>query len=172
MRELATKTRIIEFMRLFGRKTHIEVRVYFTGGSTAVLLGWRDTTLDIDLRFDPEPDELYRAIPELKEKLQLNIELAAPSDFIPELPGWQDRCQFVGREGSVSFFHYDPYSQALSKIERGHEQDLRDVESMLQSGFVNPGKLLGLFKEIEPKLYKYPAIDPSTFAKAVDRFAS
>ncbi|MEO7658471.1 MAG: DUF6036 family nucleotidyltransferase [Pyrinomonadaceae bacterium] len=172
MRELATKNRIIEFMRLFGRKTRIEVRVYFTGGSTAVLLGWRETTLDIDSRFEPEPDELYRANPEIKEKLQLNIELAAPSDFIPELLGWQERCQFIGREGSVSFFHYDPYSQALSKIERGHEQDLRDVKLMLSCGLVDPAKLLGHFKEIVPKLYKYPAIDPSTFAKAVNRVAS
>ncbi len=70
--------------------------------------GWRESTLDIDLRFYPKPDELYRAIPEIKEILQLNVELAAPSDFIPELPGWQDRCEFVGREGTVSFFHYDP----------------------------------------------------------------
>ena len=92
-------------MRVFGRRTRSEVSVYFTGGSTAVLYGWRDTTLDIDLRFEPDPDELYRAIPEIKESLQLNVELAAPSDFIPELPGWQDRCQYIGREGSVSFFH-------------------------------------------------------------------
>ena len=169
MRELASKEKIVEFMRLFGRQTRTEVRVYFTGGSTAVLQGWRDTTLDIDLRFEPEPDELYRAIPEIKEQLQLNIELAAPSDFIPELPGWQDRCQYIGREGSVSFFHYDPYSQALSKIERGHDQDVRDVASMLADSMLDRQKLLALFNEIEPQLYKFPAIDPASFARAVSR---
>lgn len=171
MRDLASKEKIVEFMRLFGRRTRTEVRVYFTGGSTAVLNGWRDTTLDIDLRFEPEPDELYRAISEIKEQLQLNIELAAPSDFIPELPGWQGRCQFIGREGSVSFFHYDPYSQALSKIERGHDQDQRDVESLLQNGLVDRQKLLALFLEIEPQLYKYPAIDPPSFKAAVRQIA-
>lgn len=171
MRELASKEKIVEFMRLFGRRTRTQVRVYFTGGSTAVLYGWRDTTLDIDLRFEPEPDELYRAIPEIKESLQLNVELAAPSDFIPELPGWQDRCQYIGREGSVSFFHYDPYSQALSKIERGHDQDLRDVESMLQDGLIERQKLYALFLQIEPLLYKYPAIDPNSFAHAVGLIA-
>ena len=156
-------------MRLFGRRTRTEVRVYFTGGSTAVLYGWRDTTLDIDLRFEPEPDELYRSIPEIKEQLQLNVELAAPSDFIPELPGWQDRCQYIGREGTVTFFHYDPYSQALSKIERGHDQDLQDIDAMLANGLVEREKLLALFKVIEPLLYKYPAIDPETFSQAVSR---
>ena len=169
MRELANKFKIIEFMRLFGRRTQIETRVYFSGGSTAVLHGWRDTTLDIDLRFEPEPDELYRAIPEIKEQLQLNIELAAPSDFIPELPAWRDRCQFVAREGTISFYNYDPYSQALSKIERSHEQDLKDVGSMFEHGLIKAKTLVSLFEQIQPMLYKYPAIDPVQFSKALHR---
>ena len=169
MRELASKQKIVEFMRLFGRAAHTECRVYFTGGTTAVLMGWRDTTVDVDLRFDPELDEMFRAIPEIKEQLQMNIELAAPSDFIPPLPGWQDRCQYIGREGKVSFFHYDVYSQALAKIERGHEKDLLDVESMLQGGLIDRERLLSLFKEIESDLYKYPALDPRNFASAVAR---
>ena len=132
MRELANKERIVEFMRLLGRRSHSEVRVYFTGGTTAVLRGWRDSTVDIDLKFVPETDELFRALAELKEQLQINIELASPPDFIPLLPGWEDRCQYIGREGKISFFNYDPYSQALSKIERGHDQDELDVRSMVR----------------------------------------
>lgn len=112
-------------MRLLGRRSHHEVRVYFTGGTTAVLTGWRDSTIDVDLKFEPETDELFRALPEIKEQLQINIELASPPDFIPLLPGWEDRCQYIGREGKITFFNYDPYSQALSKIERGHDQDER-----------------------------------------------
>ena len=171
MRDLATKEKILDFMRSFGRRARSAARVYFTGGTTAVLLGWRDSTIDVDLRFDPELDELFRAIPAIKEQLHLNVELAAPSDFIPPLPGWQERCKYITREGKVSFFHYDPYSQALSKIERGHEQDLRDVESMLQTDLVDRQRLLALFQEIEPLLYKYPAIDPRSFSEAVHRLA-
>ena len=73
MRELASKEKIIEFMRLLGRRSHNEVRVYFTGGTTAVLTGWRDSTIDIDLKFEPETDELFRALPEIKEQLQIKI---------------------------------------------------------------------------------------------------
>lgn len=156
-------------MRIFGRVARSDVRVYFTGGTTAVLLGWRDSTVDIDLRFHPEPDELFRAIPDLKERLQINVELAAPSDFIPELPGWEDRCQFITREGKVNFFHYDPYSQALAKIERDHSQDKRDVASMFKGGFLDSAKLLSLFQQIESNLYKYPAIDRATFAASLAR---
>jgi hypothetical protein len=167
MRSLASKDNIAQFMRFLGRVARSECRVYFAGGTTAVLSGWRDTTVDIDFRFEPELDEVFRAIPEIKERLQINLELAAPSDFIPEVPGWRDRCRFVGREGKVSFYNYDPYSQALAKIERGHTQDTSDVESMLRNGLIDRTKLLALFQAIKPFLYKYPAIDVEDFEKAV-----
>ena len=157
---------------MLGRRVRQKVRVYFTGGTTAVLMGWRDSTVDVDLRFEPEIDEFFRAIPEIKEKLQINIELAAPSDFIPPLPGWEDRCSYIGREGTVSFYHYDYYSQALSKIERRHEQDILDVEAMFETGLVEKVKLLSLFHQIESELYRYPAIDPKRFADKVKRVCS
>ncbi|MFZ1699544.1 MAG: DUF6036 family nucleotidyltransferase [Pyrinomonadaceae bacterium] len=169
MRESANLNRINEFMRAFGRAARSECRVFFTGGTTAVLMGWRDSTIGINLKFDPELDELYRAIPAIKESLEINVELASPSDFIPAIPGWQDRCRYIGREGSVSFFHYDPYGQVLSKIERGHDQDILDVEAMIASGLVERGKLTDIFAQIEPLLYKYPAIDPADFARQVSR---
>jgi hypothetical protein len=72
-------------------------------------------------------------LPRLKEQLGTNLELAAPDDFIPALPGWGDRSRYIGREGVVDFFHYDPYGQALAKIERGHAQDLADVREMFRA---------------------------------------
>lgn len=169
MRDLADHDKILEFMRAFARDIGREVRVYFTGGATAVLMGWRDSTVDVDLRFEPELDEMFRSIPRIKEELRVNIELAAPSDFIPPLPGWETRSKYVGREGKVSYYHYDPYSQALSKIERGHAQDVSDVTAMVESGLVDRTRLLDLFTEIEPLLYKYPAVDPASFSMAVRR---
>ena len=154
-------------MRVFARPARQDVRVYFTDGATAVLLGWRESTIDVDLRFEPELDELFRSIQNIKELLQINVELASPSDFIPELPGWETRSQFIGREGKVSYYHYDPYSQALAKIERGHKQDLGDVQAMMQKGLVDPIKLLELFESIKSNLYRYPAVDPDTFSQAV-----
>ena len=104
----------------------------------------------------------------MKESLQINVELASPDDFIPEVPGWAERSPFVAREGRVSFHDYDPYSQALSKIERGFEQDLADVEEMTRRGLVEPVKLLERFGQIEPSLYRYPAIDAPSFRRRVE----
>ena len=96
-----------------------------------MLEGWRQSTVGVDVRFEPEAEELMRALPELKERLGINIELASPPDFIPELPGWRERSPLVFTEGNISVYHFDPYSQALSKIERGFTHDLADLDAMI-----------------------------------------
>lgn len=142
-------------------------RVYLTGGASAVLLGWRESTLDIDIKIIPEDDRVLRAIPELKERLRLNVELASPGDFIPPLPGWEGRSKFIAKEGTLFFHHYDFYAQCLAKIERGHRKDLADVKMMLAEGLVERSRLLELFDAIEPELYRYPAVDAPSFRSAV-----
>jgi hypothetical protein len=155
-------------MRALGAEADRESRVYLTGGATAVLLGWRDSTIAVDLKLEPETDRLLRALSSLKETLQLNIELAAPDQFIPELAGWRERSSWIAREGRLDFHHYDAYAQALAKIERGHTQDREDVAQMLARGLVQPDELERRFAEIEPQLYRFPAIDPETFRRAVE----
>ncbi|MPY88648.1 MAG: hypothetical protein GEU99_12070 [Luteitalea sp.] len=157
-------------MCALGAEAKQSARVYFTGGATAVLNGWRATTIDVDLKIVPEQDRLLRAIPRLKEELQINVELAAPDDFIPELPGWEERSTFVQQERRLTFCHYDYYAQVLSKLERGHAQDVADVEEMLRRGLIDRQRLLDLFTAIEPHLYHFPAIDPPTFRRAVVAF--
>ena len=167
MRELTDTSRLRSFMREMGR-TGAAGRVDLTGGSTAVLMGWRESTVDIDLKLEPDPDVLLRAIQDLKERLKVNVELACPSDFIPELPGWRDRSPFIEMEGRLAFHHYDPYSQALSKIERDHERDRLDVAAMLACGLVKPSLLRSMFAAIEPQLLRYPAINAAGFRARLD----
>jgi hypothetical protein len=169
MRALADHERIHALMRELAAEADVDTRLYLTGGASAVLIGWRAATIDVDVKLVPESDRLLRAIPELKERLQINVELASPSDFIPEIPGWEERSRFIGKEGRLSAFHYDFYSQALAKIERGHAQDRADVGEMLGRGLVEPTRALRYFAEIEPLLYRYPAIDRSSFRRAVER---
>jgi hypothetical protein len=168
MREQADLARIERFMRELGPEAAADGRAYLTGGTTAVLLGWRATTIDVDIKLVPEDEGALRAIPRLKEALRLNVELAAPSDFIPAPPGWEERSPYIRREGRLSFHHFDLYAQALSKVERGHVQDLEDVREMVGRGLVEPGRARELFELIEPQLHRYPAIDPPAFRAAVE----
>jgi hypothetical protein len=110
-------------------------------------MAWRPSTLDVDVHLVPDRDEILRAMASLKNDLEINIELAAPSHFIPELPGWQERSQFIAGEGKISFF---------------------DVDSMIREGLVEPGRLRELFEGIIPALYRYPAIDAQSFRQALN----
>jgi len=168
MRVLADAELIRRFMRAAGAAAGREGVCYLAGGATAVLIGWRGTTIDVDISLEPEQDELLRALPEIKSELRINVELASPRDFIPLPPQWEGRSISIGREGKISFAHLDPYSQALSKLERGHARDLEDVAAMLRLGFVEPKRLVELFAEIESELYRFPAIDPRRFRAAVE----
>lgn len=167
MREAVDANRVRAFMRALGAETRAEGRIYLTGGASAVLLDWRESTVDIDIRIIPDRDAVLRAIPAIKERLQINVELASPADFIPELPGWEDRSPFIAKEGSLFFHHYDFYSQCLAKVERWHRKDRIDVATMIGRGLVTVDRLKKLFEVIEPELYRYPAIDPAGFRDAV-----
>jgi len=167
MRAPSTKEKVIHFIEAMGKRAKKAGRVYLTGGATAVLNGWRDTTIDVDLKLDPETDELFQAISAIKDELDINVELASPDNFIPPLPGWKERSLFIKNEGPLHFFHYDLYAQALSKIERKHEQDEKDVQEMLSRGLIQKEELLRYFKAIQPHLTRYPAIDPQEFEKKV-----
>lgn len=167
MRALADRDRLQAFMRRLGAEADADTRVYLTGGASAVVEGWRESTIDVDIKIVPDRDPLLRAIPHLKEALHINVELASPDDFIPVRDGWPDRSPFVAREGRVSFHHFEFAAQALAKIERGHAQDLADVEVMLRRGLVDAAGLREYFDAIEPMLYRYPAIDAASFRQAV-----
>lgn len=157
-------------MARLGRAARGAGRIYLVGGATAVLVGWREATIDVDLKADPEPPGMFEAIAAIKEELDVNVELASPDQFIPELPGWRQRSPFIGRCGEVEFFHYDPYAQALAKLQRGHGRDHLDLAALLQRGWIDKTRLRALFAAIEPHLIRYPALDAPSFRRAVDEF--
>ena len=172
MRELADEERIRRFMRALGDAASREGECFLTGGATAVLLGWRATTVDVDIRLEPEQDEVLRALPRIKAELAVNVELASPADFIPLPDGWRERSPSAGREGPMTFRHFDLYSQALAKLERGHTQDVDDLREMLDRGLVEKERLGVCFSEIEPRLYRFPAIDAADFRRSVEELLS
>jgi hypothetical protein len=170
MREIVDRQRLERFMTALARAVTQPAQIYFVGGASAVWHGWRSSTLDVDLNAVPDSDEIYRAIVRLKDELSINVEPVAPGGFIPELPGWKTRSAFIETIGPLSFYHFDFYSQALSKLERGHERDLLDVAAMHEAGMIQAPQLWELFLEIKEQLFRYPAIDPPSFRCAVHRF--
>jgi hypothetical protein len=172
MRPPVDAARLRDLAEALGATPGPPVRLYLTGGATALIEGWRATTVDVDVRFEPEDEAMLRALPALKERLAINIELASPPDFVPELPGWIERSPFLYYAGRLAVHHFDPYSQALSKVERGFTQDLEDVRQMVARGLVDPVRLRELFADVREQLYRYPSIDPKALERNLEQLAT
>jgi hypothetical protein len=170
MRRKVTIETLKQFMRELAGAARSPGKVYFTGGATALLLGFREQTIDIDIKLDPEPEGAFEAIAELKNRLDLNVELASPDDFIPAAADWRERSRHIASIGRLEFYHYDFSLQALAKLERGHAQDLEDVASLVRGGYVSVDELKIKFSRIESDLLRYPAVDSQQFKKKVEDF--
>jgi hypothetical protein len=170
MRSNVDPQKIEQLMKVLGREARGSGSVYFTGGASALLIGWRSSTVDIDIRLDPEPPGIFQAIAKIKQELNINIELASPQDFLPTLPGWRDRSVFIGRQGDISFYHYDFTAQALSKISRGYNRDMDDVQAMYDQKLFSLDELLNCFEAIEPDLIRFPSLNPERLRHRVEQW--
>jgi hypothetical protein len=163
MRPDVDRDRVHELLAALGRRVRTPHTLYLVGGSSAVLIGWRPSTRDVDVRPEPDSDELLRALNELKDELDINIELASPLDFLPALDGWQDRSPYVGTWGTLQVRHLDFRLQALAKLERGLDTDLTDVQMMLERGLISATELQDGFAVMRPALFRFPGVDVGRF---------
>ena len=170
MRSNIDPTKIEQLMTILGQEARGSGCIFFTGGASALLIGWRSSTVDIDIRLDPEPPGIFQAIAKLKQKLKINIELASPQDFLPPLPGWRNRSVFIGRRGQIDFYHYDFTAQALSKLSRGYDRDLKDVRAMYEQRLFSLDDLRNCFEAIESELIRFPSINPKILKDRVNSF--
>ncbi len=154
-RQPVNRERIEFFLRRLGDSYRSPGRLYLVGGTTLVFEGLRQQTLDVDVVIEIAPENhtaFIQTLRQLKEELNLNIEEASPGDFIPLPSGYANRHEFIGRYGQIDAFHFDLYSLALSKTERGRRQDILDVLTLLRAGRLEWSKLTQYFAEILPQM--------------------
>lgn len=145
--------RIQAFLTALGGRFEGRGRVFLVGGTCLVYEGFRAQTLDIDMTYELQAGEhgsFVRTVQRLKHELQVNVEEVSPAEFIPLPSGADERARYVGRFGGLDVYHFDPYSTALSKIERGREGDFADALTLLHHGWITWANLEQRFAEILP----------------------
>jgi len=145
-------------------------KVYFTGGATALLLGAASKPLIWTSNLRRNPSGVFEAIGRLKNELDINVELAAPDDFIAVTDDWPEKSVLIKAIGPLEFYHFDLRAQALSKIERGHQQDLKDASFFVKHGEITGEEFWTYFLAVKPKLIRYPAIDADGLERKVKAF--
>lgn len=170
MRPPVDPSKLRRLLETLGRRCQGPGKIYLTGGASALLIGWRQSTVDVDLKLDPEPAGAFEAIAHLKNELDVNVELASPDHFIPVPSDWRSHSPFIARHGKVGFHHFDFRAQALGKLARGHDRDVADVRAMQAEGLVTTESLCHAFAEVKPGLVRYPGLDAEAFERRVDDY--
>jgi hypothetical protein len=167
--EPVTTVALHQFLQKLGEQISHPVKLFLLGGSALCLLGSPRETLDVDYSLESSPlpggagtGEIEQIISQLSSELRLDLEVVPLAEFIPLPPDAEKRHRFWGRYGQVDVFIYDLYSIALSKIARGFESDLEDVEFLLGQDLIAWDELESHFKSILPRAQNAD-IDPGEF---------
>jgi len=107
------------------------------GGSALILLGSPRLTVDIDfIGDDAHPNALHQLIIQIAKELQIHVEPVPLERFIPLPQGSAERRIRIGQYGNLEIYIADPYSIALSKLDRGFETDIDDVIFLMRHDFI------------------------------------
>jgi len=154
------------FFERLGKRLIKPCAIYLLGGCALNFLGNKRSTLDIDYTVEMSGDhnEIEKTIEELGREMMLDVEFVPLGEFIPLPPDANQRRQLIGKFGNLDVFIFDLYSIALSKIARGFEADLEDVEFLLQQKLINFNDLEKYFHVVLPDC-QAKDIDPKEFAR-------
>jgi hypothetical protein len=163
--EPLTPTTLLDFFHRLGERYAGAGDIYLLGGSALCLLGSTRQTQDIDYTFQVEADTGERFLTTLKNlaaEAHLDVEQVPLAEFIPLPPRAQERRRLIRRFGQLNIYIFDLYSIALSKIARGFEADLEDVEFLLGHELIEFAELERLFQAILPRTATFD-IDPKEY---------
>jgi hypothetical protein len=165
--EPVTSAALESFLQKLGERISQRVTLYLLGGSALCLLGSPRETLDVDYSLATCTKEIEKTINALAKEMKMDLEAVPLSEFIPLPPNAESRRRFIGRYGQLDVYIFDLYSIALSKIARGFESDLEDVQFLLAQRLIAWDELENHFKSILSRAWKAD-IDPKEFQAYFD----
>lgn len=137
--------KIRRFLTTLGEHWSQPATLFLLGGSALCLLGSSRPTLDIDyVGDDVKPDDFQQAMAHIAAEMQIEVEPVSIAQFVPLPVDAQQRCIFVGQFGALSVYVFDPYTIALSKLDRGFDTDIEDIVFLIEHGFVQFDRLQAL----------------------------
>lgn len=153
------------FLEALGRDYAEPATLILLGGSALCLLGSPRPTVDIDyVGDDLHKDHFQQVVEEVAWGFQLEAEAVPIAQFVPMLLGAEERRLYVGRYGAIEVYILDPYTMALSKLDRGFDTDIEDIVYLARNKLIKMADLEAL---IRPALFFAREYDLSP--SAIDR---
>jgi len=96
------------------------------------------------------PNTLHQSVLQMAEELGIYADPVPLERFIPLPKGSAERSIRIGQFGNLEIYVADPYSIALSKVDRGADTDYDDLLFLVQNGHVEMSKLEAILAEALP----------------------
>lgn len=117
-------------------------RLELVGGGALALLGSPRPTIDLDFVGDDlVPSQLDQAVLSAAKELNIPADAVPLGRFIPLPEGSAERAIHIGQFSNLDVWVADPYSMALSKLDRGLDTDMDDLRFLLRSQFIRLDEL-------------------------------
>lgn len=137
------KQRLESILTALGEQVPPGSQLYLLGGGALTLLGSPRPSLDIDfVGDDVHPSELHRRIMSNARKMGVQVDVVPIDRFILLPDGSEKRRIYIGKYANLEIYVIDPYTIALSKVDRGAFTDYDDIVFLIRSGYVS-------FEELE-----------------------
>lgn len=141
------RTQIENFLTAVGDRCEPSSTLFLLGGCALALLDGTRPTLDLDY-VGPEQQitDLQKLMTEIATDMQIEIEAVPIEEFVPLPQNAHRRAIIVGHFGNLAVYIFDPYTIALSKLDRGLESDIEDIVFLVRQKIIDD-KQLGTFME-------------------------
>lgn len=141
--------RIEAFLMTVGQRLESPAELVLLGGGGLCLLGNVRPTLDLDFNGEESSADPLRAILDaVAQEQQIDLEPVPLDQFLPLPANAAERHISVGWFQNLHVFVFDPYSIALSKLDRGFASDIEDVAFLLREGYVATAQLRSLITDL------------------------
>lgn len=150
-----TPERLLQLLRRLAQLYRESGSIYLVGGTGLLYQHLKGLTKDVDLsaRLPPVAQTRFSAIVhQLSRELNMAIEEVSPADFIPLPDGVETRHRYLGRQGNLEVYAFDPLSTALAKIARGRASDYADVRALIAASQISRDQLSTALDEILPRV--------------------
>lgn len=147
---------IKSLLQTLGERVPPGSQLILIGGGALALLGSPRLTIDIDfVGDDVHPSEFHRFIMQIAKELKIDVEPVPLDRFVPMPMGSTERQIRIGQFGNLEIYVADPYSIALSKLDRGFDTDFEDIIFLIQQNHISLNELERITRDALPHARKY-----------------
>lgn len=136
------RSQIEAFFIAVGNRCEPASTLFLLGGGALELLGGVRPTLDLDyVGDDLQLNTLQQLMAQIAGEMHIELEAVSIAEFVPLPEDAHKRSIRVGEYGNLTVYIFDPYTIALSKLDRGFDTDIEDILFLIRRDLITVEQL-------------------------------